>query len=143
MTLFSDFLAKKHKLAVDAWGADDSAVRHVYKPLIDLIAQEVDEKYRNLYPCTKRFIPLNGQVLTVVFFFSTAPVWAFPSRVGRLSRCILITEHLIPEWADHFIGKTTEELDELAASFKFEHCLKRDGLNKILMDNASLVRAEK
>ncbi|KAH8827163.1 glycoside hydrolase [Flagelloscypha sp. PMI_526] len=122
MKLFSDFLAKKHKLAVDAWGADDSAVRHVYKPLIDLIAQEVPEKYLNLYP---------------------SPVWAFPSRVGRLSRCILITEHLIPEWADHFIGKTKEELDELAASFKFGNCLKRDGLNKILMDNASLVRAEK
>lgn len=134
MKLFSTFLAKKHRLAVDAWGADDSAVKHVYQPLIDHIAQEVPEKYRSMYP---------------------APVWAFPcqssfftglltgvnglvARVGRLSRSILVTEHLIQEWADHFIGKSVEELDEIAASFKFENCEKRDGLNKILTDNAKL-----
>jgi len=31
-------------------------------------------------------------------------------------------------------------LDEIAASFKFENCLKRDGLNKILTDHAELYR---
>ncbi|KAF8127339.1 glycoside hydrolase superfamily [Mycena galopus ATCC 62051] len=35
MTLFKTFLAKKHRLAVDAWGADDTAVKTIYQPLLD------------------------------------------------------------------------------------------------------------
>jgi hypothetical protein len=50
MTLFKDFLAKKHRLAIDAWGADDTAVRHVYDPLIALIRQEVKPEHQELYP---------------------------------------------------------------------------------------------
>ena len=50
MTLFKDFLAKKHRLAIDAWGADDSHVRPVYQPLIDLIKQEVKPEHLDLYP---------------------------------------------------------------------------------------------
>ncbi|KAJ2998826.1 hypothetical protein NUW54_g6996 [Trametes sanguinea] len=42
MKLFKDFLAKKHRLALDAWGADDSQVRDAYQPLIDLIKREVE-----------------------------------------------------------------------------------------------------
>lgn len=119
MVLFKDFLAKKHRLAVDAWGADDQYVRDAYQPLIDLILKEVPEKYRNLYP---------------------APIWKFTERVGRLSRNILVAEFLVKEWADHFIGKTEEEIDAIAASFKFENCLKRDGLNAVLTANAKLIK---
>jgi len=118
MTLLKDFLAKKHRLAIDAWGADDTHVRAVYQPLTDLITQEIPEQYQALYP---------------------APVWKLQDRIGRLSRNILLSEFLIKEWANHFVGKTEKELDEIAASFKFSNCLFRDGLNKILKDNASLV----
>jgi hypothetical protein len=69
MTLFKEHLAKKHRLAVDAWGADDTAVRHVYQSLLDHIVEEVPEKFMDLYP---------------------APVWKFDSRVTRLSRNILV-----------------------------------------------------
>jgi hypothetical protein len=117
MTTFKDFLAKKHRLAVDAWGADETYVHDTYQPLIDLILKEVPEKYRNLYP---------------------APVWKLTERVGRLARNILVAEFLVKEWADHFIGKTDEEIDAIAASFKFENCLKRDGLNDALTANAKL-----
>ena len=117
MVLFKDFLAKKHRLAVDAWGADEKDVRQAYQPLIDLILQEVPEKYRSLYP---------------------APVWKFTDRIGRIARIILVSEFLVKEWADHFIGKTDQEIDAIAASFKFENCLKRDGLNAILTANAKL-----
>jgi hypothetical protein len=61
-------------------------------------------------------------------------------RVGRLARSILVAEYLVPEWAAHFKGLSFEQLDELAASFKFENCLKREGLNKILTANAKLVQ---
>ena len=118
MTLFKDFLAKKHRLAIDAWGADDSAVRPIYDPLINLIKQEVKPEHQALYP---------------------APVWKLSDRIGRLSRNILVSEFLVKEWAEHFRGKSTEELDTIAKSFSFENCLHRDGLNKVLTDNASLV----
>lgn len=115
MDLLKDFLAKKHRLAVDAWGADTTQVRHIYQPLIDHITKEIPQENQNLYPF---------------------PVWKLSDRVGRLSRSILVTEYLVKEWAEHFRGKNEAELDEIAKSFKFENCLRRDGLNKILMDNA-------
>ncbi|TFK35831.1 glycoside hydrolase [Crucibulum laeve] len=119
MKLFSDFLAKKHRLAIDAWGADDTAVRSVYQPLIDHILTEIPEKYRALYP---------------------APVWKLTDRITRLSRNILVSEFMVKEWADHFIGKSEAELDEIAASFKFDGCLKREGLNTILTESAKAVQ---
>ncbi|KAH9940617.1 glycoside hydrolase [Amylocystis lapponica] len=122
MKLFKDFLAKKHRLAVDAWGADDSQVRHVYQPLIDHVVKEVRPEHQNLYPF---------------------PVWKLSDRVGRLSRNILLAEFLVKEWAEHFRGKSEAEIDEIARSFHFEQCLHRDGLNKILTDNASLVAESK
>lgn len=56
--------------------------------------------------------------------------------VGRLLRNILLSEELIPEYASHFQSLSLEELDELAASFKFENCVQREGLNKVLRDHA-------
>ena len=119
MTLFKSFLAKKHKLAVDAWGADSTAVDNVYNPLVKLIEQEIPEKNQTLYPW---------------------PVWKLDSRVGRLARNILVSEFLVQEWADHFKGKSEGEIVEIAKSFAFENCLHRDSLNKILTDNATLVK---
>ncbi|KAJ3807473.1 glycoside hydrolase [Lentinula aff. lateritia] len=119
MTKFADFLAKKHRLAVDAWGADVSAVEHVYQPLINHVLEEIPERFRDLYP---------------------APVWKLSDRVGRLARNILVAEFLVNEWAAHFVGMNEAQLDELAKSFLFEECEKREGLNKILTDNATLVK---
>ena len=119
MILFKDFLAKKHRLAIDAWGADDSQVRATYEPLVELIKREVKPEHRELYP---------------------APVWKFTDRVGRLARNILLlAEFLVREWAEHFAGKSEAEIDAIAKSFAFENCLHREGLNKVLTDNATLV----
>jgi len=116
MTLFKDFLARKHRLAVDAWGADDSQVRQVYQPLINHILEEIPEQYRNLYPW---------------------PAWKLADRISRLSRNILVAEFLVQEWADRFKGRTKEEIRDLAWSFSFENCLRRDILNEVLRDNAT------
>ena len=115
MKLFATFLAKKHRLAVDAWGADDTAVRPIYEPLFQHILDEVPERFRDLYPY---------------------PVWKLSDRVGRLSRNTLVSEFLVKEWAEHFVGKTKAELNEIAGSFRFERCMKRDELNEILKENA-------
>lgn len=121
MTRFADFLAKKHRLAVDAWGADDAAVRDVYQPLQDHILEEIPERFRNIYP---------------------APVWKHSERVTRISRNILISEFLVKEWAEHFVGLDEAALDALAASFRYSNCLKRDELNSILTENAAAVQAQ-
>ncbi|EPT02267.1 hypothetical protein FOMPIDRAFT_127526 [Fomitopsis schrenkii] len=118
MTLFKDFLAQKHRLAIDAWGADDTHVRPVYQPLIDLVQKEIPVEHQNLYPF---------------------PVWKMSDRVGRLARNILVSEFLVRPWAEHFRGKSFEEIDAIAKSFSFENCLHREGLNTILTDNAKLV----
>lgn len=115
--LFKDFLAKKYRLAADSWGADDKYVREVYQPIVQLIKDNVpNEEHRKLYPY---------------------PVWTVEGRVARVARCILLSEFLVMEWAEHFRGMDEAQLDELAASFKFENCMEREGLNKVLREHAA------
>lgn len=120
MVLLKDYLATKHKLAIDSWGGDDTHVKHIYMPLVHLIEENVtNKKHLEMYPF---------------------PVWTLKKRVERMSRAILLGEVFALEWAEHFRGKTFEELDELAQSFKFDNCLKRDGLNKVLTEHAEVVK---
>lgn len=110
--LLRPFLAKKQKLASDSWGTDETHIKGVIDPLRDLLTQNIDEKYRQLYPY---------------------PVIPYTSRVSKIAVNILLAEFLVQEWADYFQGKSFEELDELAASFKFENCVQRESLNKALV----------
>ncbi|KAL0948072.1 hypothetical protein HGRIS_010696 [Hohenbuehelia grisea] len=116
MQLFKNFLAKKHRLAADSWGADDAPVKHVFAPIATLIHEAVPEAgaTRMLYP----------------------PIWSLEERVARFSRAILLSEFLVAEWAAHFRGMDEQKLDELARSFSFENCQKRAGLNRVLMSYA-------
>ena len=117
MTLFKDFLAKKHRLAADSWGVDDTFVRGKYDPLVDLITQNVKgPEDLQLYPY---------------------PVWTVQKRVDRLARAILVAEYLVREWAESFRGMDETRLDDLAKSFLFENCVKRDGLNDVLRQNVN------
>jgi len=120
MQLFKDFLAKKHRLAVDSWGADDTAVRSIYDPLVKLVTDNVaNPDDLLLYPY---------------------PVWSVKERVNRISRAILVAEFMVKQWAEHFRGMEKAQLDEIAQSFKFEHCMHRDGLNKVLTEHAQQVQ---
>ncbi|PCH34761.1 glycoside hydrolase family 5 protein [Wolfiporia cocos MD-104 SS10] len=116
MALFKDYLHKKYRLAVDAWGADDRFVRHIYDPIVDLIKAEVpNEADRRLYPY---------------------PIWTLERRVEVLARNILLGEYMVREWAEHFRGLEKPDLERLAESFKFENCMLRDGLNRVLRAHA-------
>jgi len=66
MKLLEPFLAKKRKLAVDAWGADTSLpeIRAAYEPLEKFIEANIEDKYRKTYP----------------------PMWGHELRAGR---CVL------------------------------------------------------
>lgn len=117
--LFASFLQKKYRLAIDSWGADDKAVKFAYDPIVNLIKEAVPtEGDRCLYPY---------------------PVWSVEERVARLARCQLVSEFMVMEWAEHFRGMDEKELDVLAQSFKFENCLEREGLNKVLREHAKKI----
>jgi hypothetical protein len=47
------------------------------------------------------------------------------------------------EFAELFAGMSMEDLDECARSFRFEECLQRDGLNKILEAHAEVPELSK
>jgi len=112
MKLFKDFHHKKYSLAVDSWGASMDGVKPVYSVLENFIIEAVpNENDRRLYPY---------------------PVWQFKDRVAKISRNILLAEFLVKEWAEHFQGMDETQLEALAASFKFENCSTREGLNKVL-----------
>lgn len=116
MQLFKDLLQKKYRLAVDSWGGDDKFVRDIYGPIVKLIEDNVpNEEHRKLYPY---------------------PVWTVEGRVARIARNTLIGEFLVMEWAEHFRGMSEEQLERIAESFKFENCMKREGLNKVLREHA-------
>jgi uncharacterized protein YifE (UPF0438 family) len=62
-------------------------------------------------------------------------VWGFQRHVVRVVRETLMSEQLGWEFAELFEGKNEEELEELAESFAFENCVKRDSLNVILQED--------
>ncbi|KAJ3979474.1 glycoside hydrolase superfamily [Lentinula detonsa] len=115
MKHFGEFLSKKHRLAVDAWGADDKYVKHIYEPIVNLIKEEIPEQNQKLYP----------------------PIWNLENRVTRISRTILVAEFMAKEWAEMFVGMGDQELVDFAESFAFEKCEKREELNSILKFSAN------
>jgi hypothetical protein len=118
MRLLKPFLEKKRRLGVDKWGRDDTLVKHVYEPLIQHLKEEIPEQFqRRRYP----------------------QHWGLEGHVHRVIGELLISELLTYEYASYFEDKSFEELDELAASFKLKNCVKRDGLNRILQEDADIV----
>ena len=118
MRLLGPFLAKKKSLGVDFWGRDDQDVQHIYKPLLDHIEEVIPERFH------KRRYP--------------SPLWTVGRHAERVLREMLLSEYLNFEMPEHFEGKSFEELDELAASFKFENCTQRAGLARILQNDAGM-----
>ncbi|KAG5650341.1 Endo-1,4-beta-xylanase 5 [Sphagnurus paluster] len=122
MQHFEAFLARKHRLAVDAWGKDDTHVKHVYAPIEALVRDAVaDDAHLKLYP----------------------PLWSVQERVTRIARTMLVAEFLVREWAEMFRGMDEERLEELAGSFGFANCEKREGLNRALREHAGVGAASR
>ncbi|KLU90851.1 hypothetical protein MAPG_09376 [Magnaporthiopsis poae ATCC 64411] len=116
MRLIRPFVEKKQRLGLDYWGvADKSAINgEVYAPFIEKLKQQIPahllkKKYPN--------------------------VWTFDRQIERAVREMLMSEYLGHEMAELFRGKTEAELEELAASFALEKCVKRDELNQVLRDD--------
>lgn len=112
--LLGDWLLKKRKLGIDAWGRDaDPEYEKVYDGLKAHFKEVIPEKYwKALYPKT----------------------WDISQYINRSVRETLLSQYLTHEFADYFKDLSFEDLDELAACFKFENVEKRDTLNKYLSE---------
>ena len=102
MTAIQPVLAKKARLATDAWGHTDDAIRDVMAPLEQRFAAE--------------------------FPSHPNPQW----WLNRLVRHILLAEPLVPEYAESFRGLTREGIDEVMSSFDLASCIRRDRLIELV-----------
>ena len=97
---------RKARLGVDAWGSSDAGVRQILAP--------IEETFRREFP---HFDP---------FPFGQR------SWIHGLVRHILLAEPLVEDFGRCFEGVSAEEVVELADSFRFGACLKRDRLLAIV-----------
>jgi hypothetical protein len=122
MKLIGAFVAKKQATGVDFWGVvDKQAVNsQLYTPFIDGLKKQIPQHlWGKKYP----------------------HIWNFERHVERVVRECLVSEYLCWEFAELFKDKSMEELEELAASFRLRNCVKREGLNEILREDAKLAVA--
>ncbi|KAK9452709.1 glycoside hydrolase family 5 protein [Dipodascopsis uninucleata] len=112
MTRFSDFVSKKRRLGADFWGANpDKSMESALDSMTEVFKKEIPEEFHKaLYP----------------------PLWDIKRQISRASREILLSTYLSYEFASLFMDLSYEQLDDLAASFKFENCIKRTLLNEYL-----------
>jgi endoglucanase len=98
MTRIQHLIQKKARLAVDAWGHDDSGIRDILDP--------VEKRFRDEFPGYPH------------------SEW----HINRLMRHILFAEPLIPEYAGCFRGISKQGIDEVMSSFEFANCVPREPL---------------
>lgn len=113
--VLGDFFVKKKKLGLDFWGRDaDPEVEKVFNNVKVLFNEAIPEHLRKvIYP---------------------GPIWDAGKYFDRVSREMLLSQYLTYEFAECFKDLSFEELDEMAASFKFENVELRDELNSYLAE---------
>lgn len=99
---FDAFVAKKDRLAIDAWGSDEVGPAEVTKPVHDLVEREFPD-------------------------FDPYPFGRY-HFVRRLLNNIIFAEPAAQEYARLLVGLDESELDALADSFKFENGAPRESL---------------
>jgi endoglucanase len=57
-------------------------------------------------------------------------------EIQQLVRHILLAEPLLAEFGELFQGMSEEEIDRMMRSFRFENCVRRARLAKVLADHA-------
>ncbi|WP_213450663.1 glycoside hydrolase family 5 protein [Rhizomonospora bruguierae] len=99
-------LDTKARLGVDAWAGRDDNVRDILDPIEALFDREFPE-------------------------YQPWP-WGRRQHIALLVRHILLAEPLAERYGELFRGVPPEQARELAASFRFENCVLRDGLVETL-----------
>ncbi|RAH71728.1 glycoside hydrolase family 5 protein [Aspergillus aculeatinus CBS 121060] len=110
------FLDKKSRLWLDAWGRfPHPEPAAALKPLVDWI-DKVQPRAKDAYPTP----------------------WGTERHVLRAVFQTFLAASFVEEFAELFRGLDEKELDELAHSFHFDECVKREGLNRILKEHAKV-----
>jgi aryl-phospho-beta-D-glucosidase BglC (GH1 family) len=107
------WLKKKQKLGLDRWGrdADLEIEKNVYNVIKQHFRDVIPEQFHQaIYP----------------------QLWDLGRYVDRVLREMLLSQYLTYEFAECFRDLSFEDLDELAASFKFDNVEKRHELNRDL-----------
>jgi len=116
MKTIAPFLAKKRALQLDSWGKYPSPqVSAVIEPLATWI-NEVCPEATNTYPTP----------------------WFTQRHLARKIMETFMAQAFSMEFAELFKGMSLEELDEAAKSFRFDKCVQRSGLNKIMSEHAEV-----
>ena len=108
LTRFGGIVAKKARLAVDAWGATGPGPLEVTGPVQDLVAREFPD-------------------------FDPYP-WGRLDWVRTLLTTITFAQPLVEEYAELFRGLDDSELAALADSFALENCTVREPLRQRLAE---------
>jgi len=101
---------KKARLGVDSWGSLDTGVRTILDPIESLFLEEFPD-------------------------FQPYP-WGQKRWVHGLVRHVLLAEAMVQDFGKSFAGVTPEAAEELANSFRFENCVVRTDLARILSEDA-------
>ncbi|KAK9453579.1 glycoside hydrolase superfamily [Dipodascopsis uninucleata] len=112
--VLGEFLLKKKKLGLDKWGRDaDPKIENLYIQISSHFKEAISEKFhRAVYPY----------------------IWGIDGYANRVLRDMLFSQFMSYEFAECFRDLTFEDLDEMAASFKFENVIKREELNNYLSE---------
>lgn len=115
-TTIEPFLKKKREFWLDKWGLRPaSEPESVLRPLVNWI-DRVSPTAKNTYPTS----------------------WNTEMHVMRGVFNTFLAASFVDGFASLFEGMNEDELEELARSFHFDHCLQREGLNRILRDHAKV-----
>jgi hypothetical protein len=68
--------------------------------------------------------------------------WHTQRHVVRATLECFLAQAFAEEFANLFKDFSLEELDEAAQAFKFENCVQRGGLNKIMSEHAAIHKKE-
>lgn len=106
LTRFGGLVAKKARLAVDAWGSDGQGPREITGPVQDLVEREFPD-------------------------FAPYP-WGRWDWVRTLLMTITLAQPMVDEYAELFRGLDDGELAALADSFALDACVVREPLRRLL-----------
>jgi hypothetical protein len=115
-TTIQPFLEKKRRLQLDAWGRHPS---QQVDDAMDPFVKWID----SVCPAAKETYPTP---------------WDTKRHIMRATLQTFVSQAFALEFANLFKDFTFEQLDEAAKSFRFDHCVQREGLNKIMSDHAKL-----
>ena len=117
LSTIAPFIQRKIDLQLDAWGRrPNAAVNAVMHPLVDWI-NTVAPNSNDQYPTP----------------------WNTERQMIRVVNQMWLAGCLQDEFAGLFKGLGTEELEACARSFRFEECVQREGLNRILEEHARVI----